>query len=156
MTDLLATYQLSRGRFDQAVLDLNEEQLNWRLHRDALTIGEMALHIAGVEVGYTAQMKDQLAEQDEKLAQCATEGVVNDNAFPYDRISPELVKESLGRSKQITEEILSDPEPYRAAQVQSALGPVIDGTGVCARFAFHPAYHHGQVWLIRTSDGFPS
>ena len=45
MTDFAKAWQLSRHRFAESVSDLNQEQLNFRLHPDVLTAGEMVLPI---------------------------------------------------------------------------------------------------------------
>ena len=43
----------------------------------------------------------------------------------------------------------------RAKEIISALGPVMDGVGAFARLSFHPGYHHGQIWMIKTSPAYP-
>ena len=58
MSDFAASWRLSRGRFLDAIKDLNTAQLNWRLHPDSLTLGEAALHVAGVEVSFMSQLLD--------------------------------------------------------------------------------------------------
>jgi hypothetical protein len=159
MSDFLTTYRLSRGRLDETIWDLNADQLNWRLHTDALTIGEMVLHVAGVEVAFASQLTGiELDESLLKLRRAATEGSLNDKPFPYStgEITPDLVHQALTTSRAIVEPILANPtEEVLDKQVQSALGPVIDGRGTLARFAFHPAYHQGQAYLIRHCPGFP-
>jgi hypothetical protein len=53
--------------------------------------------------------------------------------------------------------VVSNPtESQRAATIQSALGPIIDGTGALARIAFHPGYHHGQAYQMRMHPDFPA
>jgi uncharacterized damage-inducible protein DinB len=159
MTDFAKTYELTRKRFDDSVLDLNHEQLNWRLHEDALSIGEMALHLAGVEIWFVAQLLGlELGEEDAKLAKCATDGSVNDLPFPYEvaEITPEKVKSALDRARQIAEPVITDPsDVIRTKELKSALGPIINGDGAFARISAHPFYHQGQVYLIRTAPGFP-
>lgn len=139
---------------------LSAEQLNWRLHPDALTIGEMALHVAGVEVSFLSQLLDTpLDPLRSRIKATATEGVVNDHPFPFapEEITPALVAEALADARARVEPVIADPTPaVRAKQIVSALGPVIDGTGALARLAFHPGYHQGQVHLIRTAPGFPT
>ena len=84
MSDFLATYQLTRARFDDAVKGLSQEQLNYRLHPDTLTIGEMALHVAGVEYFVLSQLLDlELAPEQERLRNCARDGALNAKPFPY-------------------------------------------------------------------------
>lgn len=156
----LAAWSLSRGRFDEAIADLNQEQLNFRLHDKALTIGEMALHVAGVEFWFMSQLHGKSPEgEDARLAKAATDGSVNDKPFPFstDEITPEFVKERMAFSRAIVAPVIEMiPDALRAIEVLSALGPIITGDGVFARLSFHAGYHHGQVYLIRTAPSFPS
>jgi len=48
-----ASYALCRGRFDQELADLTDAQMQWRMYPGSLSIGEMALHLAGVEISST-------------------------------------------------------------------------------------------------------
>jgi hypothetical protein len=159
MTDFSKTYAISRTRFTEAVEAFNAEQLNYRLHPGVLTIGEMALHVAGVEVWFLSQIFGfELDEKRAKLAKSATEGAVNDNPFPYkpEEITPEVVSEALAYTRELLQPHIDNPTPeFLAAELTSALGPQITGEGALARYSFHPGYHHGQVYLIATSPGFP-
>jgi len=160
MSDFAASWALSRGRFVAELEGLSADQLNWRLHPDALTIGEMALHVAGVEVSFVSQLLDSpLDDGQRRLKAAATEGVVNGHPFPFDAeaITPTRVAGALAEARTMVEAIIERPsEALRAKQIVSALGPVIDGTGALARLAFHAGYHQGQVHLIRTAPGFPA
>jgi hypothetical protein len=159
MSDFYATWSLVRGRFDDSVAGLTQEQLNWRLHPGTLTIGEMILHVAGVETSFITQL---LGEEPTGLAarlkQAATEGVVNENPFPFtaEETTPELGAEALAYGRQLVAPLMQNPDPYRERSIKSALGPIIDGTGTFARLAYHPAYHQAQVHMIRTAPGFPA
>lgn len=159
MSDFSASWNLSRGRFVDAVSGLNQSQLNWRIHPGSLTIGEMALHVAGVEVSFASQLLNRsLGEFEGKLKSAATDGVVNDKPFPFDssEIVPETVAKALDTSKTMVESMISSPsEAVLMKEIVSALGPVITGKGALARLAFHPAYHQGQVHTISTAPGFP-
>ncbi len=160
MTDFAIAWELSRGRFVAALDGLTAEQLNFRLHPNSLTIGEMALHVAGVEVSFATQLLGQTPVGDlERLRMAATDGSVNDNPFPFsvEEITPARVAESLLASRALAEQVILEPTPeILAKEIQSALGPIITGSGALARLAFHPGYHQGQVYLIATSPGFPS
>lgn len=159
VSDFLITWQLVRGRFDDAVKGLNGEQLNWRLHPGTLTVGEMALHVAGVEISFATQLKGDSPEGlAGRLKNAATEGVVNDNPFPFaaNEITPELVQEALSMGRQILGPMMENPDPYREKTIKSALGPIIDGTGAFARLAYHPSYHQAQVHMIVTAPGYPA
>lgn len=159
MSDFAISWNLSRKRFEDAVSDLSAAQLNWRIHPDCLTIGEMAIHVAGVETYFISQLLDsKLDDLDARVSAAATDGVVNEKPFPFleEEITPELIRDALGRAKARTEPVITHPgEAVFAKQIVSALGPVIDGRGALARLAFHPGYHQGQAHLIRTAPGFP-
>jgi hypothetical protein len=159
MTQFAMSWRLCRGRFLDTIKDLNQAQLNWRLHPDSLTIGEAALHVAGVEVSFISQLTG--AELDElglRLKASATDGVVNDKPFPFtaEEITPELVGKALEIGFGMTEPVIDNPsDEILKKEMVSALGPVITGEGALTRFGFHPGYHQGQAYLIRTAPGFP-
>lgn len=159
MSQFAISWKLSRGRFVDAIKDLNQEQLNWRLHPGSLTLGEAALHVAGVEVSFVSQLNDAPVDGlAARLKTAATEGVVNENPFPFtsDEITPELVAKSLEIAELMARPLLENPsQAVLEKEIVSALGPVITGEGALARFAFHPGYHQGQAHLIRTAPGFP-
>lgn len=158
MTDFEAAWTLTRNRFIDAVKDLSSEQLNWRLHPDTLSIGQMAIHVAGVETSFATQLTGvEPSGFDARLKASATDGTLNDLPFPFSstEISPELVSASLERGQQYVEPLIRNPDTVRHIEIRSALGPIIDGTGAFARLAYHAGYHHGQVHIIRTSPGFP-
>ena len=159
MTDFSKSWRLSRQRFIESVSDLNQDQLNYRLYPGALSAGEMALHVAGVEIWFISQLTGQELNQAEiKLTKAAVDGVVNDNPFPYEAedIGPAMVTWAMTRAEFYVTPNIDDPsEEFLTKEIKSALGPVITGEGALTRFAFHPAYHHGQVYLIRSSPDFP-
>lgn len=158
MSDFSATWSLVRKRFVDAISGLNQEQLNFRLHPETLTIGEMALHTAGVEVSFGTQLLGQEPDgMDARLKSAATDGAVNDNPFPFraEEVTPEFVAHALERGREIIEPLITNPDAYRDRQIKSALGPMIDGTGAFARLAYHPSYHHGQVHILVSAPGFP-
>ncbi|MBC8065439.1 MAG: hypothetical protein H7Y17_11445 [Chlorobia bacterium] len=159
MTQFATSWRLCRGRFSDAIKDLNQEQLNWRLHDNTLTLGEAAIHVAGVEVSFISQLTEtELDDFNLKLKRAATEGVVNDKPFPFlpAEITPDLVRKALEIGQGMTEPVIDNPsEEILKKELVSALGPVITGEGALARFAFHPGYHQGQAHLIRTAPGFP-
>jgi hypothetical protein len=159
MTDFATTWTLSRQRFDDEVKDLTQEQLRWPLAPFGLSIGQMAIHLAGVEMSFTTQLLGEtLTPEDQKLKLAATEGVVNDNPFPYseEEITPASVQDALNRSRAKLGPLIANPSPeILAKQIKSALGPIIDGQGAFARMSFHPAYHQGQAYLLKTHPNFP-
>jgi len=159
MSDFFQTWSLVRGRFIDAFNGLNQEQLNWRMHDGALTLAEMALHVAGVEVSFACQLKgDEATGLASRLKAASTDGVVNDRPFPFPpaECSPELVFEAFDLASDMVKPMIENPDPWRTKQIVSALGPTIDGTGAFARLAYHPGYHQGQAHLIKTANGFPN
>lgn len=159
MSDFSATWSLVRGRLLNDINGLNAEQLNWRLHPGTLTIGEMVIHVAGVEISFVSQLLGETPEGLEaRLKAAATDGSVNDKPFPFtkDEITPEFVAETMKVALAKVEPLITNPDPYRDVQIVSALGPVIDGSGAFARLAYHPGYHQAQVHVIRTAPGFPA
>jgi len=159
MSDFATSWNISRPRFETEVKDLNQAQLNWRIHPNCLTIGEMAMHVAGAEVNFISQLLGTTLEGfDARLASAATDGVVNEKPtpFPPEEMSAELVQKALARAKEIAGPVIANPsETVLNTQIVSVLGPVIDGRGALGRLAFHSAYHQGQAYLMKTSPDFP-
>lgn len=160
MTDFAVTWELIRGRFDNELVGLNKEQLNWRLHPDALTIGESALHVGGAEINFVAQLLElELDLWESKIRDAATDSIVNDKPFPFqpDEIEPDMVTRALARAREIAGETIRNPsEVILNKRIVSVLGPIVDGRGALARLAYHPGYHQGQVHMIKTAPEFPS
>lgn len=160
MSDFAETWLLVRKRFDDAVDGLSAEQLNWRMHDHALTIGEMCIHVAGVEVSFISQLLDlELDEFMVRVKSAATDGAVNDNPFPFtaSEITPEVTGRALKLAREMADPVITNPsEAVLAKKIVSALGPVVDGRGALARLAYHPGYHQGQAYLVKTAPGFPA
>jgi hypothetical protein len=157
MSDFLTTYALTRARFDEAVLKLSTSQLNFRMNSDVLTAGEMAFHVAGVEVWFAAQLLGTtLDDQMLRIATCATDGSINDNPFPFteSEITPEFVSQILAVGRAAAESVFK-AENIRNKELASALGPIINGEGAMVRLCSHPFYHQGQIYMITTAEGFP-
>ncbi len=159
MTDFSVSWNLSRGRFDDALSGLNQEQLNWSIHPATLTAGQMAAHVAGVEVSFISQLTGiSLDELGLRLKSAATDGVVNDKPVPFsqEELTPAKVAELLAYARAMAGPVIAEPSPeVLKNEIVSALGPIITGQGALARLAFHSAYHQGQVHVLVTSPGFP-
>ncbi len=159
MSDFSETWALVRGRFEKALEGMDQRQLNWRIHPDTLTLGEMAIHVAGAEVNFISQLLDTpLDEYHQRLKAASTAGIINDDPFPFspEEITPESVRAALDAGKAMCEPIITNtPDAVRKKQIVSVLGPVIDGTGALARLAYHPGYHQGQAHMIKSAPGFP-
>ena len=155
LSDAYATWTLVRGRFDAELALVPDERLHARLFSGAMTPAEMAAHVAGVEVKFSSGVTGKALEgEDARIARAASDGVVNENPFPFapEEMGRERLGEMLARGRAWAEPVLADPTPeIRAAQAVSVLGPVIDGTGVLARLAYHPAYHQAQLYLVRVA-----
>ncbi|RYG31905.1 DinB family protein [bacterium] len=160
MPDFHAAWSLSRGRFLAELDGLSHEQLNWRLYPGSLSIAEAAIHTAGIEVKFGCAIEGiEVPAELTRVAAAATEGVVNDNPFPYssEEMTPEYVLSVLQASKDIVEPALLDPTAARReVTMVSALGPVITGEGAMARLTFHAAYHQGQTYQVKNAPGFPA
>lgn len=160
MSDFAASWSLSRKRLLDEIAGLSDRQLNWRLYPGALTIGEMAIHVAGVEVSFASQLAGtELDAEGAKLKCAATEGVVNDLPFPFSvgEITAASVAGSLEYSSNLLEPLITAAAPeIRQKEIKSALGPMISGEGAFARFGFHSAYHQGQAYQIKQAPGFPT
>jgi len=159
MSDFSQAWNLSRQRFVDEIKDLSDEQLRWRLFPTAHSIGEMAIHLAGVEVLFGSQLaKTELDEFGTQLRRSATEGVVNDLPFPFDNdsIDGELVNRSLAYARALWGPLIESAAPdIRNIELVSALGPIITGEGAFARLSFHSGYHQGQAYLIKSAPDFP-
>lgn len=120
----------------------------------------MAIHVAGVEIWFVAQLlRQELSEQWMRVAKAATDGSVNALPFPFSpaEITPEWVAECLTEGRRMVEPVITQLTPeLRAREIVSALGPVIDGTGAMARLAYHPGYHQGQAYLIKSAPDYPA
>lgn len=160
MNDFLAAWQLSRSRFDAELQGLSDEQLRWRLHQSALSIGQMALHVAGVELFFQRQLTGTpTPETLQAVERAAVQGVVDaSEAFPVtdELITVAFVSEANQIARGLVERMLSaGADSLRAKELKSALGPMITGEGAFARLTFHAAYHQGQAYLTKTAPGFP-
>ncbi len=124
-----------------------------------MTLAQMAVHVAGVEVWFASQMLgESLGPEDSRLTLAATDGVVNEKPFPYSdtELTSEFVSQTLQKGRDWVERVIWNPaEEVRRRTVQSALGPVIDGEGALARLGFHAGYHQGQAHILITAPGFP-
>ncbi len=159
MSQFAVSWNLSRQRFKDALDGLTQEQLNWHIHPGALSLGEMAIHVAGVEVSFAHQLAEEpLDAFADRLRAAATDGVVNDKPFPFgqEEISLPTVHRALDVSRGFLEPLMQAPSnDVLRKEIVSALGPMISGEGALARLAFHSAYHQGQAHLIKTSPAFP-
>ncbi len=160
MSQYSQAWTLTRTRFIDAIQGLSTEQLNWRMHPGTLTIGEMAIHVAGVEIWFAGQLTDAKYDDfQERVRKASTDGSVNENPFPFaeSEINLETCMRALQISGQWVSDIIEDPtEAILSKTLVSALGPVIDGAGAFARLAYHAGYHQGQVHMIRTHPNFPA
>lgn len=160
MSDFAVSWELCRGRLMTEIEGLSHAQIHWRMHPDALTIAESILHVAGVEVYFAQQLTGaSLDAFGERVKASATQGVVNDEPFPFstDEVTLETLVQAMALAKSMSEPIITAPSPeLLEKELKSALGPMITGRGALARWAFHPGYHQGQIYLMKTAPGFPA
>lgn len=160
MSDFATSWTLSRQRFVTETEGLSSNQLTWTLYPAGLSIGQMAIHVAGVEMYFISQLLDiSLDEEGQMIRLAATQGVVNSEDFPFGdpTITPEFVAGCLAKARQMVEPVITAPTLHvLRKEITSALGPVITGEGALARLAFHPAYHQGQAYQMRQFPGFPA
>jgi uncharacterized damage-inducible protein DinB len=160
MSQFSAAWELSRSRLFDTIKDLSSEQLRWRLHDQSLSIGEMVIHVAGVETSFCSQLAgSDLSPEQLRLKAAATDGVVNDLPFPYSEseITAETVAEAFAEGAKMVKPLIDQPtDEILSKEIVSALGPVITGAGAFTRLSFHAAYHQGQAYLIRTHPDFPT
>jgi hypothetical protein len=144
VSDFSLSWNLSRQRFVDEISGLTDEQLRWKPYPGCLSIGQSALHVAGVETSFGGQLQGkEFSEAEAKVKSSATEGVVNDNPFPFDdsEITALLVAETLAASKAVVEGIITEPtEEVLAKQLKSALGPMISGQGAFTRLSIYAAW----------------
>lgn len=160
MNDFHTTYALVRGRMVDAVKDLNDEQLKWRLHTNSPSISEMVIHVCGVEMSFASQLLGvrPASEFDKRVTACTRDGIVNDSPFPFseEEQGTELLNRVLDRGLEVAGPLVEEArDAARKKQIESALGPMIDGNGAFARIAYHPGYHTGQIWTYRYHPDFP-
>jgi hypothetical protein len=160
VSDFYETWDLVRNRFIKEYVGMSPAQLNWRIQPGTLTIGESALHVYGVEISFLSQMTGtSLDEFGTRLKSASVDGVINENPFPFG--AEEITESMISRAERLAflavEPAMTNlTDELRERSLKSALGPIIDGTGAMARLAYHPGYHQGQVYLIKTAPGFPA
>src|SRR5947199_7374356 len=96
MHSFLDVWQFTRERLDQAYKDLSEEQLAWRPHGDAHSIGELVYHMAGAEHYWATRMSNRdprSTEWEAKLDRSVREGFLLEGTAPP--FGPEDMKLSL-------------------------------------------------------------
>lgn len=160
MSQFRTSWELCRKRFLDELEGLSDQQLLWKLYPGSLSIGEMALHVAGVEVLFASQLRDlELDEFSSLVRRSATEGVVDDLPFPFaaEEITSPNIARAFARALEMVKPMMDEPgADLLSKQIKSALGPIITGEGALARLAFHPAYHQGQAYQLKNSPEFPS
>lgn len=160
MTDFSKSWQLSRGRLRAEVEGMSQAQLDYKIHPNSLSAAQAVVHVVGVEIWFIAQLTGTVLEGDHaRIAKCATEGVVNDNPFPFttEELSLEFVMWALAEGEKFAAPHIENPsDEFLKGELKSALGPIITGEGALTRIAFHSAYHQGQIYLCKTAPDFPA
>ncbi|MCS7208998.1 MAG: DinB family protein [Fimbriimonadales bacterium] len=161
MSELAALWRFTRARLAQAIEGLTDAQLNWRMFAGAHSIAEYLYHVAGAELYWAHHLGGwQPADEFEAgVLACTRDSFLNDAPFPLaaSLCNTTDVHRALNLSYAQLAPIIDSPTPEQLAKpVRSPIGDPIDGREGLIRVAQHPAYHTGQIWLIRMHPEFPS
>jgi len=156
-------WQFTRERMKPSYQDLNEEQLRWRPHPNAHSIGELLYHCAGAEHYWATRMSDRdprATSWEEKLDKAVREGFLIDGTsspFTDEDMSLPLIEQALEFTGLELTPILKEPtDKELTMRLISPLGPEVDGYGGLIRIAQHAGYHTGQIWIYRFDPRFPA
>lgn len=158
MNGFISTYEISRARMMQSFDGLSSAQLSWRPHKDALSIFEMFMHVAGGDTFMLLRLQGkEPSEYEKKIELCARSKVVNDDPFPFsdEEACQETLVRALDHTYAIAYAMMKDCDAWEGKSAETVLGPVAEAAGVFARISQHPAYHTGQAWIYRNHPDFP-
>jgi uncharacterized damage-inducible protein DinB len=161
MSELLAIWRFTRTRLAQAIEELTDAQLNWRIFEGAHSIAEYLYHVAGVEL-YWAHYLGAWQPNDEFEAgvlACTCDSFLNERPFPLSQslCNAADVKRALVLAYERFAPLIESPTPEQLAKpVRSPIGDPITGREGLIRVAQHAAYHTGQIWLMRMHPAFPT
>jgi uncharacterized damage-inducible protein DinB len=161
MQPLRDAWKFTRDRLDQSYMDLSEEQLCWRPHPDAHSIGEILYHIAAAEHYWASRMTDKNPAGDAwetRLESAVRDGFLREAPCPFkdDEMTQELLSKALKRTGEELEPILANPSQKQLEmRLVSPLGPEISGYEGFMRVVQHAGYHAGQIWIYRMDPRFP-
>ena len=163
MNALLDVWQFTRDRLGPCYQDLNDEQLRWRAHPGAHSIGELLYHMAGAEHYWAARMTGKDPHDTpwgEKLDRAVREGFLLEGTrspFTDDDMKLPLIEEALAYSAAALRPILENPSKEQIEmKMISPLGPEVTGYGGFLRIVQHAGYHAGQIWIFRMDPRFPN
>jgi len=152
-------WTFTRGRLQQAYQDLSDAQLRWRPYAGAHSIGEMVYHVAGVETWFAVRMGElRRTAELEKLADAARATYITDDAFPF--VDADMTLHGLDVALEVAHALIAPiielpNEHHLTMQVETVIGPVVNGVACLWRVAQHAAYHTGQIWTYRMDPRFP-
>lgn len=161
MNGFLETWEFTRVRLAQSIDDLTEEQGAWRPFPGANTITEMVFHLAGAEHWFGCRVlgvDPNSTEFERKLDNSVRAKFLTGDIFPFEgeELTLANAKQALEFSSKRARQFLTEQTPEQLArQIESPLGPIVDGVGGLLRIAQHSAYHTGQIWTYRQMPGFP-
>jgi len=161
MNGFLQTWEFTRTRLAQAIDDLSEEQAAWRPFPGANTITEMVFHMAGAEHWFGCRVLGEdpgSTDFERKLDNSVRAQFLTGDIFPFEGADLTLAKakEALEFSSVRARRFLtSQTAEELSRQIESPMGPIVDGVGGLLRIAQHCAYHTGQIWTYRQMPGFP-
>jgi hypothetical protein len=153
-------WTFTRGRLEQAYQDLSDAQLRWRPHPESHCIGEMVYHVAGVEIWFGLQMSDTKRTAElAKLSEAARASYITGDPFPFDDsdMTKQALDAALETAYEVVGPVIENPSSEQLTmQVETVIGPVVNGVACLWRIAQHAAYHTGQIWTYRMDPGFPA
>jgi len=162
MSHLCEVWQFTRERLDQSYKDLTRDQLLWRPHENAHSIGELLYHMAGAEHFWASRMTDRdphATPYEERLDKAVREGFLLEGTlspFAPEDMELHLIDKALEFSGSALRPILENPtEKQLTMKMISPLGPEVTGMGGLLRIVQHAGYHTGQIWIYRMDPRFP-
>jgi len=160
MSEIAAIWHFTRRRLAQAIEELTDAQLGWRIYDGAHSIAEYLYHVAGVELYWAHHLGDWRPADDFEagVLQCTCDSFLNEKPFPLPQAycNAAAIERALQMAHDALAPIIESPTPEALTRpVRSPIGDPIDGREGLMRVAQHAAYHTGQIWLIRMHPHFP-
>ncbi len=161
MWDVASVWYFTRLRLDQAIADLDDAGMNWRLFEGAHSIAEYLYHVAGVELYWAHHLAGYEPKDafEEGVLRCATDSFLRDAPFPLPQsvCTAERVRQTLQFTADLFRPLIESPTPQQMEMpVTSPIGDPITGREGLIRASQHAGYHTGQIWLIRMHPDFPN
>lgn len=161
MTDFAQVWHFTRFRLNEAIHDLSDAQLCWRLRENSHTIGEIVYHIAGAEHYWGTRLSSKSPdanEYDARLDSAVHDGFLREGGSPFaeSEMTAAGIQKALSQSFEELKPVIESPTKAQLAmELTSPVGDEVTGRTGLARVAQHAGYHTGQIWMIRMDPRFP-